>query len=116
MLRTLEGVVCNEIKGSLYAFPRIKFTRKAVEAAKRNNCTPDEFYCWQMLEETGITPIPGNHFGQKEGTHHFRFTILPSEEKIALMFDRITKFHKEFMQKYSDEGEEKYERLNGTVV
>ena len=32
------------------------------------------------------------------------------------MFDRITKFHKEFMQKYSDEGEEKYERLNGTVV
>ncbi|XP_074618205.1 alanine aminotransferase 2-like [Acropora palmata] len=116
MLRTLEGVVCNEISGSLYAFPSIKLPRKAVEAAKRNNCTPDEFYCWQMLEETGITPIPGTHFGQKEGTHHFRFTILPSEEKIALMFDRITKFHKEFMQKYRTEGEEKYERLNGTVV
>ena len=47
---------------------------------------------------------------------YIRFTILPSEEKIALMFDRITKFHKEFMQKYSDEGEEKCERLNGTVV
>ena len=37
-----------------------------------NSCTPDEFYCWQMLEETGITPIAGTHFGQKEGTHHFR--------------------------------------------
>ena len=37
-----------------------------------NSCTPDEFYCWQMLEETGITPIPGAHFGQKEGTYHFR--------------------------------------------
>ena len=37
-----------------------------------NNCTPDEFYCWQMLEETGIGPIPGTYFGQKEGTHHFR--------------------------------------------
>ena len=34
MLRTLEGVVCNEIKGSLYAFPSIKLPRKAVEAAK----------------------------------------------------------------------------------
>ncbi|XP_015759566.1 PREDICTED: alanine aminotransferase 2-like [Acropora digitifera] len=116
MLRSLEGVVCKEINASLYAFPSIKLPRKAVEAAKVNSCTPDEFYCWQMLEETGITPIAGTHFGQKEGTHHFRFTILPSEEKIALMFDRITKFHKEFMQKYSDEGEEKYERLNGTVV
>ena len=34
MLRTLEGVVCNEISGSLYAFPSIKLPRKAVEAAK----------------------------------------------------------------------------------
>ena len=34
MLRTLEGVVCNEINGSLYAFPSIKLPRKAVEAAK----------------------------------------------------------------------------------
>ena len=34
MLRTLEGVVCNEINGSLYVFPSIKLPRKAVEAAK----------------------------------------------------------------------------------
>ena len=34
MLRSLEGVVCNEINGSLYAFPSIKLPRKAVEAAK----------------------------------------------------------------------------------
>ena len=36
------------------------------------NCAPDEFYCWQMLEATGISPVPGNSFGQKEGTYHFR--------------------------------------------
>ena len=34
---------------------------------------------------------------------YFRFTILPPEEKVVLMFDRITKFHQEFMQKYRDE-------------
>ena len=34
MLRSLEGVVCNEINGSLYAFPSIMLPRKAVEAAK----------------------------------------------------------------------------------
>ncbi|XP_015766691.1 PREDICTED: alanine aminotransferase 2-like isoform X2 [Acropora digitifera] len=115
MLRTLEGVVCNEINGSLYAFPSIKLPRKAIEAANLNNCTPDEFYCWQMLEETGIGPIPGTYFGQKEGTHHFRFTILPPEEKVVLMFDRITKFHQEFMQKYRDE-DVGNERVNGAMV
>ena len=25
-----------------------------------------------MLEETGISPIPGSSLGQKEGTYHFR--------------------------------------------
>ena len=25
-----------------------------------------------MLEATGISPVPGNSFGQKEGTYHFR--------------------------------------------
>ena len=34
-------------------------------------CTPDEFYCWRMLEETGISLVPGSSLGQKEGTYHF---------------------------------------------
>ena len=25
-----------------------------------------------MLEETGISPVPGSSLGQKEGTYHFR--------------------------------------------
>lgn len=56
-----------------------------------------------MLEATGITPIPGTNFGQKEGTYHFRFTITPAEDKLAPMFKRIAKFHKEFMDKYRDD-------------
>lgn len=46
---------------------------------------------------------------------YFRFTILPSEEKVVLMFDRITKFHQEFMQKYRDEDSEN-ERVNEVMV
>lgn len=30
----------------------------------------------------------------------YRLTILPPEEKLVPMFDRISKFHKEFMNKY----------------
>lgn len=46
--------------------------RKCVHILQLKNYTPDEFYCWQMLEATGISPVPGNSFGQKEGTYHFR--------------------------------------------
>ncbi|KAJ7356045.1 glycerol-3-phosphate O-acyltransferase 2 [Desmophyllum pertusum] len=105
MLNYLEGVTCNEVTGALYAFPRVHLPQKAIEEAKLNNCTPDEFYCWQMLEATGITPVPGTMFGQKQGTHHFRLTILHSEEKVAAMYDIISRFHKEFMLKYKDEEE-----------
>ena len=34
MLNSLEGVTCCEVTGSLYAFPRIKLPRKAIEAEK----------------------------------------------------------------------------------
>lgn len=33
---------------------------------------------------------------------HYRLTILPPEEKLVPMFDRISKFHKEFMNKYRE--------------
>lgn len=32
-------------------------------------------------------------------------TILPSEEKVVPMYDRFSKFHKEFMNKYMDDKE-----------
>ncbi|XP_058944217.2 alanine aminotransferase 2-like isoform X1 [Pocillopora verrucosa] len=105
MLNSLEGVTCNEVTGALYAFPRIRLPQKAIEEAKRNNLNPDGFYCWQLMETTGIVPIPGENYGQKEGTYHFRLTILPSEEKIAPMYERLSKFHKEFMDKYKDNKE-----------
>ena len=33
---------------------------------------PDVFFCFELLEETGICVVPGSGFGQKEGTLHFR--------------------------------------------
>ena len=34
--------------------------------------TPDAFYCYTLLEETGICVVPGSGFGQQPGTFHFR--------------------------------------------
>ena len=33
---------------------------------------PDSFYALELLEKTGLCVVPGNGFGQRDGTFHFR--------------------------------------------
>jgi alanine transaminase len=54
----------------------------------------------KLLEETGIVVVPGSGFGQKDGTYHFRITILPPESQIESVVQRLSKFHQEFLNKY----------------
>ena len=81
-------------------FPQIHLPEKAKEAAKKAGKPADAFYCFQMLEKTGICVVPGSGFGQKEGTLHFRTTFLPPD--IDAYCDRIGKFHKDFMSEHAD--------------
>ncbi|CAL0311272.1 unnamed protein product [Lupinus luteus] len=98
----LEGVTCNKAEGAMYLFPRIRLPKKAIEAAKAEKTAPDAFYCKQLLQATGIVFVPGSGFGQVPGTWHFRCTILPQEEKIPAIVTRLTKFHENFMDQFSD--------------
>lgn len=36
---------------------------------------PDSFYALELLEKTGLCVVPGNGFGQRDGTFHFRYGI-----------------------------------------
>jgi alanine transaminase len=84
-------------QGAMYLFPTITLPEKAIEAAKSDGKTPDEFYCIQLLDATGICVIPGSGFGQKEGTLHFRTTFLaPGTAWVG----RIVEFHKKFMEEF----------------
>ncbi|XP_077293296.1 alanine aminotransferase 2-like [Arctopsyche grandis] len=95
-----EGFTCNEVQGSMYAFPRIHLPLKAIEAAKECGQPPDEFYAFKLLERTGICVIPGKAFGQQDGTYHFRSTILPSIDLIQKMINLLEDFNTEFFQEY----------------
>ena len=87
----------NRLQGSMYLFPTIHIPEKANEAAKKAERSPDEFYCLQLLEKTGICVVPGAGFGQKPGTLHVRTTFLaPGTDWVG----RWTDFHKEFLEKY----------------
>ncbi|XP_075225927.1 alanine aminotransferase 2-like [Lycorma delicatula] len=96
----LEGISCNPVQGAMYAFPKINLPPKAIEKARSLGQSPDVFYTRQLLEETGISVVPGSGFGQKPGTNHFRTTTLPLPEKLTEMLQRFKEFHESFMAKY----------------
>lgn len=41
-------------QGAMFAFPRIEIPVAAQKEALERGLEPDEFYCLQLLEETGI--------------------------------------------------------------
>jgi len=102
LLNTLDGVSCTEPEGAMYLFPKIPMTKKAIQAAKEKGITPDTLYSFELVDATGIVVVPGSGFGQREGTHHFRTTFLPQEDKIDGLVDKYNNFHKHFLTKYAD--------------
>lgn len=100
MLNSLEGVTCNPAEGAMYAFPQVRLPPKAIAAAKAAKQVPDAFYCMQLLENTGICVVPGSGFGQRDGTHHFRTTFLPREDKVEKVAKLMKDFHAKFMAKH----------------
>ncbi|XP_061421755.1 alanine aminotransferase 1-like [Lethenteron reissneri] len=101
LLNGTEGIACNPVQGAMYAFPRVHIPPRAVAEAQARGLLPDMFYCLQLLEETGICVVPGSGFGQKDGTHHFRMTILPPEEKLKILLTKVTEFHARFTEFYA---------------
>lgn len=101
-LDRVEGVRCNPVAGAMYAFPNIRLPKAAIADAKKNGYEyADAFYCMQLLEETGVCVIPGSGFGQKPGTLHFRTTILPPEEQMDEVVEKIRVFQDKFLRKYT---------------
>ncbi|CAH0398953.1 unnamed protein product [Chilo suppressalis] len=97
---SMEGFTCNPVQGAMYAFPRFELPPKAIEAAKQAKQPPDVFYAFKLLEETGICIVPGSGFGQRDGTYHFRTTILPQPALLQEMLNIFQNFHKKFTQQY----------------
>ncbi|KAF7661756.1 hypothetical protein LDENG_00253520 [Lucifuga dentata] len=101
IFNTVPGITCNPVQGAMYTFPRITLPQKAINKAKEEGQVPDMFYCMKLLEEQGICLVPGSGFGQKEGTYHFRMTILPPTEKLKVVLEKISKFHQQFTREFS---------------
>ncbi|XP_020946136.1 alanine aminotransferase 1 isoform X2 [Sus scrofa] len=95
------GIHCNPVQGAMYSFPRVQLPPRAVQRAQELGLAPDMFFCMRLLEETGICVVPGSGFGQREGTYHFRMTILPPMEKLRPLLEKLSQFHAKFTLEYS---------------
>ena len=100
-------VVVSEVPGTPNYDLAVKYGFKPVSAAKAAaaaegaKMAPDAFYCMEMLKATGIVVVPGSGFGQQDGTFHLRMTILPSEEAIDSVIEKMGAFQKAFLAKYA---------------
>lgn len=98
--QSLPGVDC-VAAGSMYCFPKIQIPPAAIAAAKSKGIAPDVLYCLELLDETGIAVTPGSGFGKKkDGSFHFRTTILVPEEKLKQFADSFITFHNGFISRY----------------
>jgi alanine transaminase len=99
-LRKVPGITCNDIEGAMYAFPRIRLPQRYIDEAKAKGKAPDAVWCMGLVEQEGVVTIPGSGFGQKEGTYHFRTTILPPDADMADVAKRIDAYQRRVIMKY----------------
>ncbi|EEB08970.1 alanine aminotransferase [Schizosaccharomyces japonicus yFS275] len=96
-LSSMKYVKCQEPRGAMYLHPRIFFPKKLIETAKAQGAEPDELYCMELLESTGICILPGSGFGQKENEFHIRTTFLAQGEEYLKHY---VAGHNKIMEKY----------------
>ena len=84
-IEKIDGLSVVKPNGAFYAFVRIDLDIKS-----------DKEFVLNLAKETGILCVPGEGFGQKEGTHHFRLVFLPTEEIIKEAMKKLSVFVKNY--------------------
>ena len=93
----MKQITCTDIDGAMYGFPRLHFSQKFIDDAKKQGKAPDFIYCMEMVDKTGIMTVPGSGFGQQKGTYHFRITNLVNPTShMEQVLDRLKTFNDEF--------------------
>lgn len=102
-LNKIKNIKCPSIQSSLYVYPEIYFNNYIVNYAYSKGMHPDEFYCVELLQKTGILILPGNGFFERKNTYHLRLTILISEQEIREILKLMKEFNIHFFKKYKGE-------------
>ena len=83
-INKIEGLSCVLPDRAFYAMPKI-----GAESVKS-----DWDFVLKLVEETGVLFVPGDGFGRKPGTKHFRIVFLPDENTLNRAYDKLGEFMK----------------------
>ena len=97
-LNGIPGISTRQIQGAMYSFAKVEISARALTHAGSMGMKGDEFWCLELVEKTGIVCVPGTGFGQKDGTNHFRITILPPTPMLKDMLKRLREFQEKFIK------------------
>ncbi len=75
MLNSIDGINCVAPNAAFYAFPELQFEINDID------------FVHGLIDETGVIPMHGSGFGQKEGTNHFRVVFLAQEETLEKAYN-----------------------------
>ena len=90
-------------EGGYCFFPKIIFPKKFLEICKKKNKLPDNYYCEKMMEEIGISVIPGNIFGITDEYRIMFFVIDINANLFIENFEKIKFFNKRFFYEIEKE-------------
>eukprot|EP00049_Salpingoeca_infusionum_P013581 m.253297 g.253297 ORF g.253297 m.253297 type:complete len:533 (+) comp15483_c1_seq1:4448-6046(+) len=112
-LTSCPGITCSDAMGAMYLFPKISLSQAAIDAAANfklegdlaaklgsHAFTPDEYYCWRLLEEQNLCVVPGSGFKQAPDTYHFRTTFLPFDERLTTFATRFKAFQNNWIDEF----------------
>merc|ERR1719387_3469688 len=102
MQYNVSGSLPNSFALAMYAFPEGLLPPKYIARAKELGKEPDTLYCIEVLKELGVIMVPGNGFGQRPGTFHYRLTILPEEKDLVKMMQGLSTFQEKLYAKYGE--------------
>ncbi|KAI8425864.1 hypothetical protein MSG28_004884 [Choristoneura fumiferana] len=74
-LNDIPTFSCNPIEAAMFAFPRFTIPARAHAAARARGVEPDEFYCMQLLEETGTSRLYYDHFDSSDVCYNCDSTL-----------------------------------------
>lgn len=103
-LNNINGIKCPPIQGAIYVFPSIEmFPLAAIHAAEKQGIAPDQLYCLELLESTGLYVTPASTFSTSKckDIHGFRMSLLFHEDDVPSIVEKISKHHHTFLCKYS---------------
>ena len=80
ILNAVPGVHCVSPQAAFYAFPRLDIARSDTE------------FVLDLIRETGVIVVPGEGFGQAQGSRHFRLVFLPPEDTLRDALHQIGEF------------------------